>query len=132
MFQTKKFLEQWYQGYRSEDPNFLELILDESVVFTSPIVFKPIQGKEMTKMYLMGAGITFNMDKFSYVREVVDGLDTILEFETFIDDIAVNGVDMIRWNEEGKIVDFKVMVRPLQAIHILQQKMSEALESFKP
>ena len=85
----------------------------------------------MTKMYLMGAGITFNMDKFSYVREVVDGLDTILEFETFIDDIAVNGVDMIRWNEEGKIVDFKAMVRPLQAIHILQQKMSEALESFK-
>ena len=132
MSQTKKFLEQWYQGYRSEDPNFLELILDESVVFTSPIVFKPIQGKEMTKMYLMGAGITFNMDKFSYVREVVDGLDTILEFETFIDDIAGNGVDMIRWNEEGKIVDFKVMVRPLQAIHILQQKMSEALESFKP
>ena len=132
MSQTNKFLEQWYQGYRSEDPDFLELILDESVVFTSPIVFKPIQGKEMTKMYLMGAGITFNMDKFSYVREVVDGLDTILEFETFIDDIAVNGVDMIRWNEEGKIVDFKVMVRPLQAIHILQQKMSEALESFKP
>lgn len=132
MSQTKKFLEQWYQGYRSEDPDFLELILDECVVFTSPIVFKPIQGKEMTKMYLMGAGITFNMDKFSYVREVVDGLDTILEFETFIDDIAVNGVDMMRWNEEGKIVDFKVMVRPLQAIHILQQKMSEALESFKP
>lgn len=132
MSQTTKFLEQWYQGYRSEDPDFLELILDESVVFTSPIVFKPIQGKELTKMYLMGAGITFNMDKFSYVREVVDGLDTILEFETFIDDIAVNGVDMIRWNEEGKIVDFKVMVRPLQAIHILQQKMSEALESFKP
>jgi len=132
MSQTKKFLEQWYLGYRSENPDFLELILDESVVFTSPIVFKPIQGKEMTKMYLMGAGITFNMDKFSYVREVVDGLDTILEFETFIDDIAVNGVDMIRWNEEGKIVDFKVMVRPLQAIHILQQKMSEALESFKP
>ena len=131
MSQTKKFLEQWYQGYRSEDPDFLELILDECVVFTSPIVFKPIQGKEMTKMYLMGAGITFNMDKFSYVREVVDGLDTILEFKTFIDDIAVNGVDMIRWNEEGKIVDFKVMVRPLQAIHILQQKMSEALESFK-
>ena len=50
MSQTKKFLEQWYQGYRSEDPDFLELILDESVVFTSPIVFKPIQGKELTKM----------------------------------------------------------------------------------
>ncbi|MDA9341209.1 nuclear transport factor 2 family protein [Gammaproteobacteria bacterium] len=131
MDQTKQFLEQWYQGYRSDDPEFLDLILDESVVFTSPIVFNPIEGKAMTKMYLMGAGITFNMDKFSYVREVVDGLDVILEFETFIDNIAVNGVDMIRWNEEGRIIDFKVMVRPLQAIHKLQEKMTEALDSLQ-
>ena len=132
MSETKKFLDKWYEGYRSDDPKFLEEILDESVVFSSPVVFKPIVGKEMTKLYLMGAGITFNMDKFSYVREVIDGLDVILEFETFIDDISVNGVDMIRWNAEGKIIDFKVMVRPLQAIHKLQQKMSEALDSFKP
>ena len=61
MDQTKQFLEQWYQGYRSDDPEFLDSILDESVVFTSPIVFNPIEGKAMTKMYLMGAGITFNM-----------------------------------------------------------------------
>ena len=131
MDQTKQFLEQWYQGYRSDDPEFLDSILDESVVFTSPIVFNPIEGKAMTKMYLMGAGITFNMDKFSYVREVVDGLDVILEFETFIDNIAVNGVDMIRWNEEGRIIDFKVMVWPLQAIHKLQEKMTEALDSLQ-
>jgi len=131
MDQTKQFLEQWYQGYRSDEPEFLDSILDESVVFTSPIVFNPIEGKAMTKMYLMGAGITFNMDKFSYVREVVDGLDVILEFETFIDNIAVNGVDMIRWNEEGRIIDFKVMVRPLQAIHKLQEKMTEALDSLQ-
>lgn len=132
MSETKEFLDKWYKGYRSDDPEFLEEILDESVIFSSPVVFKPIEGKEMTKLYLMGAGITFNMDKFSYVREVIDGLDVILEFETFIDDISVNGVDMIRWNTEGKIIDFKVMVRPLQAIHKLQQKMSEALDSFKP
>ena len=131
MNETKKFLDKWYQGYRSDDPQFLEDILDESVVFSSPVVFKPIEGKEMTKLYLMGAGITFNMDKFSYVREVIDGLDVILEFETFIDDISVNGVDMIRWNSDGKIIDFKVMVRPLQAIHKLQQKMSESLDSVK-
>ena len=130
MSQTKKFLEQWYQGYRSEDPNFLELILDESVVFTSPIVFKPIQGKEMTKLYLMGAGQTFDMERFEYVRELVDGLDCVLEFETYIGDISVNGVDIIRWNEEGKIIDFKVMVRPLQAIGALQKKMSESLENL--
>ena len=131
MNETKNFLDKWYQGYRSDDPQFLEDILDESVVFSSPVVFKPIEGKEMTKLYLMGAGITFNMDKFSYVREVIDGLDVILEFETFIDDISVNGVDMIRWNTSGKIIDFKVMVRPLQAIHKLQQKMSESLDSLK-
>ena len=131
MTETKKFLEKWYQGYRSDDPEFLEEILDDAVIFSSPIVFKPIEGKEMTKLYLMGAGITFNMDKFTYVREVIDDLDVILEFETYIDDISVNGVDMIRWNTEGKIIDFKVMVRPLQAIHKLQIKMSESLESFQ-
>ena len=95
------------------------------------MVFKPIEGKEMTKLYLMGAGITFNMDKFIYVREVVDGLDSILEFETYIDDILVNGVDMIRWNAEGKIIDFKVMVRPLRAIGALQKKMSESLDTLQ-
>ena len=131
MYETKKFLEQWYQGYRSEDPKFLDEILDESVVFSSPVVFKPIEGKEMTKLYLMGAGITFDMENFRYVREVIDGLDVILEFETFIGDVSVNGVDMIKWNEEGRIIDFKVMVRRLKAIGALQKKMSEALDSFQ-
>tara|TARA_B100000609_G_scaffold136835_1_gene109610 strand:- start:75 stop:422 length:348 start_codon:yes stop_codon:yes gene_type:complete len=110
--------------------NFLDEILDDSCVFTSPIVFKPIEGKEMSKLYLMGAGQTFDMDRFKYVKELVDGLDTVLEFETYIDDISVNGVDIIRWNEAGKITDFKVMIRPLQAIGALQKKMSEALESL--
>ena len=127
----KNFLDKWYQVYRSDEPELLEEILDESVIFSSPVVFKPIEGKEMTKLYLMGAGITFNMDKFIYVREVVDGLDSILEFETYIDDILVNGVDMIRWNAEGKIIDFKVMVRPLRAIGALQKKMSESLDTLQ-
>ena len=84
----------------------------------------------MSKLYLMGAGQTFDLGRFKYVRELVDGLDTVLEFETYIDDISVNGVDIIRWNEEGRITDFKVMIRPFQAIGALQKKMSEALESF--
>ena len=84
----------------------------------------------MSKHYLIGAGQTFDMERFKYVRELVDGLDTVLEFETYIDDISVNGVDIIRWNEEGRITNFKVMIRPLQAIGALQKKMSEALESF--
>ncbi len=131
MNQTRSYLKRWHQGLKSMDSNFLDEILDDSCVFTSPIVFKPIEGKEMSKLYLMGAGQTFDMDRFKYVRELVDGLDTVLEFETYIDDISVNGVDIIRWNEEGRIIDFKVMIRPLQAIGALQKKMSEALESLK-
>jgi|TARA_Y100000813_G_scaffold22493_1_gene14552 hypothetical protein len=130
MNHTRSYLEKWHQGLKSMNSNFLDEILDDSCVFTSPIVFKPIEGKEMSKLYLMGAGQTFDMDRFKYVRELVDGLDTVLEFETYIDDISVNGVDIIRWNEEGKIIDFKVMIRPLQAIGALQKKMSEALESL--
>ena len=127
MNKTHSYLKKWHEGLISKDPKLLDEILDESCVFTSPIVFKPIQGKEMSKLYLMGAGQTFDMDRFEYVRELVDGLDSVLEFETYIGDISVNGVDIIRWNDEGKIIDFKVMIRPLQAIGALQKKMSEAL-----
>ena len=90
-----------------------------------------MEGKEITKMYLFAAGQSFNMDKFKYIREVHDGTNSVLEFETFIDDISVNGVDMIKWNNEGKIVDFKVMIRPLKAVQKVQEKMIESLNSFK-
>ncbi|EKO37217.1 hypothetical protein B273_0314 [SAR86 cluster bacterium SAR86E] len=131
MKSTHAYLEKWHQGLKSQDQNFLDEILDDECIFTSPIVFKPIEGKEMSKLYLMGAGQTFNMDRFKYVRELVDGLDCVLEFETFIGDISINGVDIIRWNENGKIIDFKVMIRPLQAIHALQEKMSESLDALQ-
>ena len=131
MKSTHAYLEKWHQGLKSQDQNFLDEILDDECIFTSPIVFKPIEGKEMSKLYLMGAGQTFDMDRLKYVRELVDGLDCVLEFETFIGDISVNGVDIIRWNENGKIIDFKVMIRPLQAIHALQEKMSESLDALQ-
>ena len=131
MNSTHAYLKKWHHGLKSQDQNFLDDILDDECIFTSPIVFKPIEGKEMSKLYLMGAGQTFDMERFDYVRELVDGLDCVLEFETYIGDISVNGVDIIRWNENGKIVDFKVMIRPLQAIHALQTKMSEALIALK-
>jgi thymidine kinase len=131
MNKTHSYLKKWHEGLVSNDPKLLDEILDESCIFTSPIVFKPIVGKEMSKLYLMGAGQTFDMDRFKYVRELVDGPDSVLEFETYIGDISVNGVDIIRWNDEGKIVDFKVMIRPLQAIGALQEKMSQALKALK-
>ena len=79
----------------------------------------------------MAAGNSFNLEKFKYSREVHEDLMSVLEFETYIDEISVNGVDIIKWNNDGKIVDFKVMVRPLQAVNKVHQKMQEALDAFK-
>ena len=68
---------------------------------------------------------------FRYVREVVDGQNAVLEFECELDGIFINGVDMIRWNDDDQIVDFKVMVRPLKAVNMLHQKMMAILEAFQ-
>jgi hypothetical protein len=81
-------------------------------------------------MYLSAAGLSFNMDSFKYTRELNDGNYSVLEFETTIDDISVNGVDMIEWDDDGKILNFKVMIRPFKAVEIVRAKMVEALEKI--
>ena len=128
---AKKYIDSWHTIFKSQELDKLDKIIADNAVFTSPVVFKPMEGKEITKMYLFAAGQSFNMDKFKYIREVHDGTNSVLEFETFIDDISVNGVDMIKWNNEGKIIDFKVMIRPLKAVQKVQEKMIESLNSFK-
>ena len=128
---AKKFISSWHKVFNSQNLDNLDDVLADQAVFTSPVVFKPMEGKEISKLYLYAAGHSFNMEKFSYVREVHDGLHSILEFETYIDDVSVNGVDMIEWNEEGKIIDFKVMIRPLKAVHKVQEKMVDSLNKFK-
>ena len=127
---AKNYIQRWHKVFKSQELEKLDEIISDDAVFTSPVVFKPMEGKEITKMYLFAAGQSFNMDKFKYIREINDGLNSMLEFETYIDDISVNGVDMIQWNDEGKIVDFKVMIRPLKAVHKVQEKMVEALNQF--
>ena len=89
-----------------------------------------MEGKEITMMYLHAAGHSFNMEKFKYTKEIHDDMNSVLEFETYIDDISVNGVDIIEWNEDGKICNFKVMIRPFKAVQKVQEKMIEALESL--
>ena len=128
---AKKYIDSWHTIFKSQELDKLDKIIADNAVFTSPVVFKPMEGKEITKMYLFAAGQSFNMDKFKYIREVHDGTNSVLEFETFIDDISVNGVDMIKWNNEGKIIDFKVMIRPLKAVQKVQEKMIESLNSLK-
>ena len=124
-------LAAWHQVLRSRDPAALSALLDESVVFHSPVVHTPQRGKAITFHYLMGAMQVLNNASFRYEREIVGEQDALLEFSTEIDGILINGIDLIRWNEAGRIVDFKVMVRPLKAVNLLHQRMGEMLEKLK-
>ena len=130
MKKAKDLIYKWHEVVESDEPKLLDEIIADDAVFSSPVVFRPMEGKEITMMYLHAAGQSFNMEKFKYTKEIHDDMNSVLEFETYIDDISVNGVDMIEWNEEGKICDFKVMIRPFKAVQKVQEKMIEALESF--
>jgi hypothetical protein len=101
------------------------------VVFHSPVVHTPQRGKAVTLQYLRGALLVLNNASFRYEREIVGTHDAVLEFSTTIDGILINGVDLIRWNEAGQIIDFKVMVRPLKAVNLLHQKMGEMLQRLQ-
>ena len=122
-------LAAWHQIVKDRDPAGLDTLLSANVVFHSPIVHTPQVGKVMTTQYLSAAFHVFFNESFRYVREVSGERDAVLEFQVEIDGITVNGVDMIRWDEEGKIVDFKVMIRPLKAINLIHQKMAAMLQA---
>ena len=130
MIQAKDLIYKWHEVVDADDLNALDNIIADDAVFSSPVVFTPMEGKEITMMYLHAAGQSFNMQKFKYTKEIHDGMNSVLEFETYIDDISVNGIDMIEWNKEGKISNFKVMIRPFKAVQKVQEKMVEALESL--
>jgi len=137
----EQVIEKWHQHIRGELPGGLDELLDDDVVFLSPIVFTPQKGKALTKLYLGAAGNTIGgkkktedgkkVSKFRYTKEVLAGNVAVLEFESEIDGKYVNGVDIISCNDEGRIIEFNVMVRPLQAINALHQQMAAMLEKMK-
>lgn len=126
-------LKNWYQFLETRNPKILDELLANDVIFYSPIVWTPQEGKMITKIYLMAALEVFGGENsnFTYVKQVIDKNNFFLEFTTTIDGVTVNGIDMIEANEEGKIVSFKVMVRPLKAINKVHEKMGEMLEKLK-
>ena len=118
----------WHEFIASRDPALLDALLAEDVVFHSPVVHSPQQGKAITRMYLMAAVAVLGNDSFRYLREIVAERHAALEFSTVIDGVEINGVDLIEWNDAGLIIDFKVMVRPLKAINKLHALMAAMLE----
>lgn len=123
-------LAQWHAYMEhGSDPALLADLLAEDAVFHSPVVHTPQVGKPIVMAYLVAASHTLGNDSFHYVRELVDGDEMMLEFVTEMEGITVNGVDIIRFNEDGKIIDFKVMVRPLKAINKVWEMMAAQLQA---
>jgi hypothetical protein len=128
---TTSAIANWHHVVETGDVAALNALLAENVVFYSPVVHTPQVGKVITRRYLMAALGVLGNDSFRYVREIVSDHDAALEFVVEIDGISVNGVDLIRWDDDGRIVDFKVMLRPLKAINLIQQKMAAILQAAK-
>jgi hypothetical protein len=125
-------LARWHEYMQGgADPAVLSDLLADDVVFHSPVVHTPQAGKPIVMAYLVAASHVLGNDSFHYVRELLDGDEMMLEFATEIDGIAINGVDIIRFNADGQITDFKVMVRPLKAINKVWEMMGAQLAAAK-
>lgn len=124
-----KSLEIWHEMLSNRDLGRLDDVLAEDCVFLSPIVHTPQRGRELTRLYLTGALNVFN-ESFQYVKEVVTPQHAVLEFTCDLDGIVVNGVDIMTFDDAGKIIEFKVMVRPLKAVNLMHAKMKTMLEEL--
>jgi hypothetical protein len=142
----ERCVEDWHRLLRGELPGGLDAILADDVVFLSPIVFTPQRGKELAKLYLSAAGATIGEGsrqsarsdpketaptKFRYVKEVLGGSHAMLEFETELGGKYVNGVDILTCDADCRITEFKVMIRPLQAINLVHEQMKAMIEQMQ-
>ncbi len=122
-------IDRWHSMMAGGTTEDLYELLSPDCVFWSPVVHTPQQGRDITFLYLSAAGQVFDSD-FRYVREIRDGDSAMLEFECKVDDIHVNGIDLIRISGDH-IVEFKVMVRPLKAVNKVHERMMAMLEAMK-
>ncbi len=140
----EKCIADWHDYIIHKKPGGLEDLIADDCVFLSPVVFTPQHGKDITLAYLRAAGGTLggqakgddgkpadNAGKFKYTKEVLAGHHAVLEFETEMNGKYVNGVDIITCNDEGKITEFRVMIRPLQAVQAVHAAMGAMLEKMK-
>ncbi|MBF6194113.1 MULTISPECIES: nuclear transport factor 2 family protein [Nocardia] len=115
----------------ARDEAAIEALLADTVVFTSPVAFRPYPGKAITAAILRAVIRVF--EDFRYVREIADanGRDHAFVFEATVDGKRLTGCDFLHFDEEGKIDDFMVMVRPLSAAQALSARMGEQFERIK-
>lgn len=116
----------WHAVAESRDPALLADLLADDVEFRSPAVFRPQQGKALTTLYLTGAIVVLG-PSLRYLHQWHDETSAVLEFEAELDGVYVQGIDMLRWNDEDKLVSFTVMVRPMRGLEKLIELMSREL-----
>jgi hypothetical protein len=124
---TMTGLDRWYGYMKSHDHAALWDLLHPDAVFESPVVHTPQRGRDITFKYLSSAAKVLGGPGFAYVGEWRSDNGAVLEFQTEIDGIKLNGVDIIAFADDGRITNFKVMVRPLKAINLLHRLMGEQL-----
>jgi len=127
---THPGVKAWHDYMASgADADLLGTLVADDAVFHSPVVHSPQAGKAKVMLYLLSAAKVLGNDSFTYVREIVDGNDAMLEFTSELDGIHINGIDLIRFDDDGKIIDFKVMVRPVKAVNKLWEMMAAQLQA---
>lgn len=121
-------IARWHRYLAGDLPGGLDALLADDVVFYSPVVFTPQRGRAVTTQYLEAASRALaGAGAFGYTKEVLSGDTAVLEFETTVDGKHVNGVDIVRCDDAGRIVEFRVMIRPLQAIQAVHEQMGRLL-----
>lgn len=126
---TVPVIDRWLRVIESGHTDELEDLLAEDAVFYSPAVFTPQQGRELTAKYLRAAETLFSAANFRYVGKWIESRSAVLEFAAEVDGVTVEGIDMIHWNDDGKITSVKVMIRPLKALHTIVPAMGELLQN---
>lgn len=123
-------LQRWHRAVETGEG--LDELLAADVVFHSPVVHTPQHGRDITALYLAGARHVLMVEAggaFTYTKQVAAGDLAVLEFETTIDGTYVNGVDVLRCDEQGRLVEIRVMVRPLQAVNAVHERMRALLQA---
>tara|TARA_R110000764_G_scaffold41455_2_gene93269 strand:- start:5933 stop:6316 length:384 start_codon:yes stop_codon:yes gene_type:complete len=124
-------LSNWHTLIKNKAVSQVSTLLADDVTLYSPVIHTPIKGKEMVSIYLTAAFHTFLNGSFNYDREFLSNNAAVLEFSLKIQDIDINGIDMITWNEQGKITEFKVMIRPYKALNMINDQMTAMLDQLK-
>ena len=129
---TKAAVQKWHDMIETRDMSLLNELLADDVVFRSPVAFKPYEGKQV--VYFILTNVIQVFENFTYHREFFteDKQSVVLEFSAVVSEKQLKGIDMIRFNEQGQIVEFEVMIRSLSGLQALGAQMGERFAQYQP